>query len=274
MLLPDIGNPFFSELLKGMEESARRHGRAILIGDTGAGDSSADSYAAQLHPRTAEALILLDGKLPFAFDSTARANLLCFLVVAVSERIADVAIPVVGIDNVRAAEEVAALIAAAGHRRVAHIGGPSGNIPSGERARGFEKGAAVAGMTILGVVEGAFSATSGQDAASAILTWSERPTAVFAANDQTAMGAIHGFKAAGLKVPDDISVVGFDDIAFSEMFEPPLTTVRHPRQTMGRAAIDLVASWDDGGPALSRTTILDHQIFDRTSLGPVPFRPG
>ncbi len=272
VLLPDIGNPFFSQLLKGMEEAAREHGRVILIGDTGSDAGLRESYAMQLQARTADALILLDGQLPFAPETAARAHLLRSPVVAVSERVPEASIPYVGIDNEAAARDVAALLAGAGHRRVAHIRGTRGNMLTEERARGFAAGAKTQGLTLLGSVEGHFSIEGGREAALAILGWPDRPTAVFASSDEIAMGAIHAFKSAGLRVPDDLSVIGFDDIDFAAIHEPGLTTVRQPRRAMGRAAVDLIANWTPGSSLVGHDVALDYRIVRRASLGPPPGR--
>lgn len=269
VLLPDIGNPFFSVLLKGIEEAARETGQAVLIGDTAGDPALRERSARQIQARAADALILLDGQVPFRPGSRAREQLLRAPVVAVSERVLEASVPYVGIDNVVAAREVAALLAEAGHRRVAHLGGPGDNILSAERARGFAAGAAAHGLTIVGTVGGRFSIASGRDAAATILSWPERPTAVFAANDEMAMGFADGVKAHGLQVPDDISVVGFDDIAFAELFAPALTTVRQPRHAMGRAAVAMLSGGGPGSGA-GLSLILAHEIIVRGSLAGPP----
>lgn len=265
VLLPDIGNPFFSLVLKGIEEGAREAGQAVLIGDTAGEPALRERSARQIQARAADALILLDGQVPFAVGSRARTRLLRAPVVAVSERVRETAVPYVGIDNVAAAREVAMLLADAGHRHVAHIAGPGGNILSSERAEGFTAGAAARGLSIVGTVEGRFSIDSGREAAEAMLSWPRRPTAVFAASDEMAMGFIAAARARGVSVPEEIAVVGFDDIAFSELFAPALTTVRQPRHAMGRTAADLVVRWDAGRRG---SIILAHDIVIRDSFGP------
>ena len=215
VLLPDIGNPFFSLVLKGIEEGAREGGRVLLIGDTGSDATLADAYAGQLDAGTVDGMILIDGRLPFAPNSPARARLLRAPVVALSERVDDPSIPFVGIDNRAAGREVAHFLADLGHRRLAHIAGPPANGLTALRAQGFADGARERGCDVVGVAEGDWSIDSGQAAAAAILSWPQRPTAVFAANDEMAIGAIHAFAAAGVSVPGGMSVVGFDDIDFA-----------------------------------------------------------
>ena len=270
VLLPDIGNPFFSLVLKGIEAAAREAGRVLLIGDTGSDVSLADRYAGQLDAGTVDGMILLDGRLPFAPSSPARRRLLEAPVVALSERVDDAQIPYVGIDNYAAAYDVANLLADLGHTRLATIAGPAANSLTALRALGFARGARERGCTLVGTAEGDWSIGSGQVAAAAILSWPERPTAVFAANDEMAMGAIHAFTTAGLSVPGDLSVVGFDDIDFAVINAPALTTVRQPRFAMGRAAVELVAARIDGRAVSEPTTILAHETMVRASAGPPP----
>ena len=272
VLLPDIGNPFFSLVLKGIEEAARESGRVLLIGDTGPDGALSENYAGQVEARTVDGMILLDGRLPYRPGSRGRIRIMQSPLVALSERVAAAGIPYVGIDNVAAAREVAAFLADLGHTAVAHIAGPSGSSLTEERARGFAQGARDRGLSLLGSVEGDFSVSSGREAAAAMLRWHKRPTAIFASNDEMAMGAIHAVKAAGLTVPGDLSVVGFDDIGFSEIHAPPLTTVCQPRRAMGRAALELVVARIEGRPLPERTVTLHHELVVRASAGPPPSR--
>ena len=269
VLLPDIGNPFFSLVLKGIEEAAREGGRVLLVGDTGSDATLADSYAGQLDAGTVDGLILIDGRLPFAPGSAARARLVEAPVVALSERVDDPRIPFVGIDNALAARDVAHLLADLGHRHLGHIAGPPVNGLTTLRAEGFAAGARERGCEVLGVVGGDWSIGSGQAAAAAILSWPHRPTAIFAANDEMAIGAIHAFAAAGVSVPGDMSVVGFDDIDFAAVGSPALTTVRQPRFALGRAAVEAVTARIEGSATGERPRILPFERVLRASAGPL-----
>lgn len=268
VLLPDIGNPFFSLVLKGIEEGARESGRVLLIGDTGSDATLADAYAGQLDAGTVDGMILIDGRLPFAPGSPSRARLVRAPVVALSERVDDPAIPFVGIDNRAAGREVAHLLADLGHRSLGHIGGPPANGLTALRAGGFAEGARERGCTVMGTAAGDWSIGSGQAAAAAILSWPLRPTAVFAANDEMAIGAIHAFGSAGVSVPGDMSVIGFDDIDFAAVGSPALTTIRQPRFAMGRAAVDTVTARIEGRASVERARTLPFQCVVRASAGP------
>ncbi len=268
VLLPDIGNPFFSLVLKGIEEGARARGRVLLVGDTGSDATLADAYAGQLDAGTVDGMILIDGRLPFAPGSPSRARLVRAPVVALSERVDDPAIPFVGIDNRAAGRDVAHFLADLGHLQFAHIAGPPANGLTALRAEGFAEGVRERGCAMLGTAAGDWSIGSGQAAAAAILSWPRRPTAVFAANDEMAIGAIHAFASAGISVPGDISVIGFDDIDFAAVGWPALTTVRQPRFAMGRAAVDTVTTRIEGRMSAERVRILPFQRVVRASAGP------
>ena len=123
-------------------------------------------------------------------------------------------------------------------------------------------------MLFRSTAAGDWSIGSGQAAAAAILSWPRRPTAVFAANDEMAIGAIHAFVAAGMSVPGDVSVVGFDDIDFAAVGSPALTTIRQPRFAMGRAAVEAVTARIEGRTSAEGARILPSQRVLRASVGP------
>lgn len=272
VLLPDIGNPFFSVLLKGIEETANSTGRVILIGDTEKDPAHAATYARQLDVQRVDGMILLNGSLPFADTKRGRAAVRSHPIVVVSERIPAADLPTVGIDNVRAGREVIELLARLHHRRIAHIGGPLDNILTGERRQGYWDGLAALGLPRNDelVAYGDFTIESGRLAARRLLSARPRPTAIFASNDEMAIGAIVELKSRGLRVPEDISVIGFDDIEFAGAYDPPLTTVRQPRREMGRAAMALLVDLLEKRRPSEREIVLEHKIIVRASSGPAP----
>jgi len=273
VVVPDIGNPFFSKLLKGVELQARKLAYAVLIGDTEHGAARAEVYARQLEARRADGLILLNGRTPsfagFRVTSNAVPRPLGprYPIVVVSERIPGSPWPTVGIDNVAAAERAVLHLADLGHRRIAHIAGPKGNILTGERRRGYRAALAKSGLPADPdwLVYGDFSIASGRRAARKLLVCPARPTGVFAANDEMAMGAIVEIRAFGLAVPGDVSVVGFDDIEFAEIFDPPLTTVRQPRFEMGQRAMALIGRGLRGEALAAEEVILESEFVVRAS---------
>ena len=268
VLLPDIANPFFSVLLQGIEEQARSHNMAVLIGDTGVDRAIADTYWRRLvDGQRADGIILLNGFLPFPPGKWAVGD---YPMVVVSERIAGVEAPIVGIDNVAAAFDAVGYLARLGHRRVAYISGPADNVLTNERRSGYQKAVEAHDLERFpeAIQPGEFSIRAGRVATARLLAATPRPTAVFAANDEIAIGAIMEAKAQGLRVPDDLSVVGFDDIEMGQICDPPLTTIYQPRREMGRKALETLARLVEAPEKPVGDTLLDHKLVVRDSATP------
>ncbi len=270
VLIPDIGNPFFSVLLQGIEEQARALGLAILIGDTHGDRELAATYARLLDTRRADGMILLNGTVPNRAHDGARLSPQRYPVVAISERIPGADIAMVGINNRAAGFEAVAHLAGLGHRRIAHIMGPADNILTHERAQGYREGVLAHGCDLWpeALQPGAFSIRAGRAAMAKLLDGPAPPTAVFAANDEIAIGAIIEAKARGLHVPRDLSVVGFDDIEYAESYDPALTTINQPRREMGRRAMAMLGELITDPDHRQADVNLEYQLVVRASTAP------
>lgn len=145
------------------------------------------------------------------------------------------------------AAEAARHIAELGHRRIAHIRGPDTFLSAKERLRGFRVGLAEFGLAVDEpyLLTGGYTFESGMSGGEALLSLPEPPTAVFAGNDEMAVGVYQAVRRAGLRVPDDLSIVGFDDSPIAKRIWPTLTTVRLPIRYMGRTAAQLLVSNHD-----------------------------
>ncbi len=270
VLIPDIGNSFFPVLLQGIEERARALGKATLIGDTAGDDELAATYARLLDSRRADGMILLNGNIPYGAAGNSRILTRRHPIVAISERIAAAEIPTVSIDNVAACVDMMSYLAHMGHRRVAHLMGPPDNVLSHERLEGYRKGVEKNGCDIWpgAVRPGGFTIPAGRGAMARLLDERDPPTAVFAANDESAIGAIIEAKARGLNVPRDITIVGFDDIEFAQSYDPPLTTIYQPRREMGRKAMDILGRLLADPRRAQSDAMLDYKLVVRASSAP------
>jgi len=145
------------------------------------------------------------------------------------------------------AAEAARHIAQLGHRRIAHIRGPDTFLSATERYRGFRVGLAEYGLSVdeRHLLRGGYTFESGMDCGEQLLALPQPPTAVFAGNDEMAVGVYQAVRQAGLRVPDDLSIVGFDDASLATRIWPTLTTVRLPIRYMGRTAVQLLVSNHD-----------------------------
>lgn len=275
LLVPDIGNPFFSSILSGIEKGASQAGYNVLIGDTQNDPEREATYAAYLRSNQADAMILLNGRLPAPL-ARAPVNATPPVVIA-CERIPGCALPTVIIDNDQASFVATRHLLDLGHTRIAHISGPSGNILTTDRVGGYRRALKEAGIAPEQslVYRGDFSIDSGIAAGRALLADEKtRPTAVCCASDGMAIGVIVAAKEYGLRIPEDLSVVGFDDIPHAAAYDPPITTVRQPRRRLGEQAIKLLLDRlgsktpfvnNDDGPVIVPT-----ELIIRQSTGPCP----
>ncbi|WP_084327194.1 LacI family DNA-binding transcriptional regulator [Salinarimonas rosea] len=265
VVLPDLENVFFSRILRGIEETLAAAGYGMIIADLGPASPRAGALAAFAR-RQVDGVILLNGRRlgPEAEDMPT---------IALCETIPGAAIPQIAIDNRAAARRVVAHLVGLGHRRIAHLAGPEGNVLEIERAAGYEDGLRDAGLAPdpALVWPGDYTLEAGVAAASRLLpgpgSAPERPTAVFASNDTMAIGLVGALQEAGLAVPDDVSVAGFDDIEFAAMYRPALTTVRQPRRDLGRVAAEAMLARLAGREA-SAEGPLATELVVRASTGP------
>jgi LacI family transcriptional regulator len=159
-----------------------------------------------------------------------------------------------------------------GHRRIAAITGPAGGLATEERLRGYRGAIGAAGVMPAPelVVESDFSVASGRRAAERLLSLAERPTAIFAFNDMTAIGAIQAARAHGLEVPRDLSIVGFDDTFEATLVLPALTTVRQPLAEMCRIAVTQLVRLIERRHVEALHIELETTLVVRDSTGPAP----
>jgi DNA-binding LacI/PurR family transcriptional regulator len=181
----------------------------------------------------------------------------------------DRATPVVAVDQVGGAVAATEHLLELGHRTVWHIGGPPSFLEAGQRVEGWLKALEAAGIAPPPMQAGDWSARSGYELGRRLATVSE-VTAVFAANDQMALGVLRAFNEAGRRVPEDVSLVGFDDIAEAPYFTPPLTTVRQDFMAVGRASLELLLAEMEAPRRGSSRLVVEPELIVRASTAPPP----
>ncbi|TCP34837.1 LacI family DNA-binding transcriptional regulator [Sphingomonas sp. BK235] len=181
--------------------------------------------------------------------------------------------PQVRMDDRAAAREMTELLIALGHRDIAFVGGRAGHSATPLRYAGFEDAMRAAGLAIRPerVLDGDFSFRTGIEGAELLLDTHDRPTAVFATNDEMALGVLVVAMRHGVAVPDALSVVGFDDAPIARMAWPQLTTIRQPKEEMAAAAVELLAAPASDSEA-ARCVELPYALLRRPSSGPAPAR--
>jgi LacI family repressor for deo operon, udp, cdd, tsx, nupC, and nupG len=237
--MPGIGNPFYSTILDAVVTTATARGYGLLV--TGRlGDDPARWLSDYFLSNRADGLLLFDG-----FLDTRRLHAIAgegrvLPLVAAYDELPDPAINSVITDNLQAAERAVQHLCDLGHRRIGHIGGPSRNTFPNERLVGFRKSMFEHRLDVREdwIVPGNYTMASGVAAARHYLSLDELPSAVFSANDEMAIGMISTLRREGIETPRDISVIGFDDIGISQHYFPALTTMRQPREEIGRMAAE------------------------------------
>jgi LacI family transcriptional regulator, repressor for deo operon, udp, cdd, tsx, nupC, and nupG len=265
--VPDISNPFFSLIIQGIEGAAQRAGYTVLLGNTQHEEKHEERYARMLKRKEADGLIFLGHRLPKAAAELVEAMApRCAPVVHGCEYSPSLGVASVHIDNTKAAADAMDHLFTLGHRHIAVITGPLVSPLSRDRLHGVTALARLhqAENEIL-VRHGDFSLESGASIAESVLTRRDCPTAVFCFNDEMAIGVIAVAKRHGFRVPEDLSVVGFDDIRFARHIDPPLTTIAQPMRDIGEGTVRLLLKILNGDEIKPVSVTLPHELTIRSS---------
>ncbi|WP_157831288.1 substrate-binding domain-containing protein, partial [Pseudomonas sp. 43NM1] len=175
--------------------------------------------------------------------------------------------PTISLDNRAAAKAMTEHLISLGHRRIGLIKGPKSSPLTRERVAGYQDALRDAGLTCDPelICHGDFSLQAGDDGAAAMLRLPERPTALFCENDEMAIGALKQIKQQGLRVPEDVSLVGFDDIPFAAYCDPPLTTITQPAEVFGQKAVEMLIALIEKQPIAQRHVVLPFEVTLRAS---------
>jgi len=267
VLLPDLYGEFFSEIIRGIDHAARRIGCQTLISSSHAEPDAVLSAARSMRGR-------IDGLIVMAPEAAAseaiRRIRKRFPLVLLNPRDDVEGCSSISIANHHGAYALVEHLVELGHGTIAMIEGPPGNVDADERSRGFRDGLRDFGLDpdAAPVVPGDFTESSGYRAAAEILRRRPRPDAVFAANDSMAIGLLCALRDAGVDVPGDVAVVGFDDVAIARYLTPPLTTVHVDSYTLGEQAVRLLISpRPSPDPAACRRVVLPAPLVVRHSCG-------
>ncbi len=267
VMVPDISNPFFSLILRGIQEAARADGYAVLLGDTQDDEEREERYALMLKRKEADGLIFLGHRLPKAAAELLRSSPAGLApIVNGCEFSPLLGIPSVHIDNAAAAGEAMDHLYDLGHRRVGIVTGPLVSPLSRDRLRGAtERAAANQAEDSLVVLHGDFTIESGSAAGDQLLAAGEPPTAIFCFNDEMAIGVLGAARRRGLHVPEDLSLVGFDDVRYAAHMNPPLTTIVQPMQQIGEGTVRLLLDILNGRTVAPVSVTLPHRLVIRAS---------
>ncbi len=269
MILPDVANPFFSELLRGVEDVLGAADYAVVFGNSDNDSVKERRYISTFRERRVDGMIAV-----IAADTDAEE--MCALGEEVPMVILDRLIPgwtgdsVVG-DNRAGMALVVEHLLSLGHRRIALVNGDPRLSSARERGEAFKAAMLSRGVQPVAITEGLFTLQSGYEQTARLLSMHPRPTAICTGNDLLALGALSAIMDAGLKVPQDLSLVGYDDIAYARLAYPPLTTVRQPARDMGATAARLILDRLTGVHGVDRRPVqmvLKTELVVRQSTAP------
>jgi LacI family transcriptional regulator len=270
VLIPDLNNPLFPPIVRGLEDRLAAAGYVALIGNTD-GDSAREQLIfEQMRARHVDGFVLATAHV--RNPVLAEAASADVPIVLMNRLAPDYSFSSVSVDNEQGLRMAVAHLAALGHTRIAHIAGPQGVSTGAGRRRGFLEGMRACGLEVdedLIVSANGYTVEEGTRCGRELLGRSTRATAVAVANDMLAVGCYTALDEAGLRCPEDLSLVGFNDMPFIDRLRPPLTTVRFPHYQLGTEAAQLLLERVTGRDRPVKILFLAPELIVRGSTAPV-----
>ncbi|TWY77369.1 amino acid permease [Klebsiella pneumoniae] len=264
VMVSNIANPFCAEVVKGIEEEAEKNGYRILLCNSGSDLARSTSGLQLLSGKMVDGIITMNAlsSLPELTTMIGDAPW-----VQCAEYADTGSISCVGINDVEAAQGAVSRLADSGRRRIALINHDLSYRYARLRERGYKSVLHVHGLAYQQVTYAQdLSAAAGKRAMEQLLSQDEKPDAVFAVSDSLAAGALRAIAQAGLRVPEDIAVIGFDGTELAEVVSPQLTTVEQPSRAIGRTAVSLLMKRIDDPDAAVERVMMDWRVIDRASV--------
>jgi len=269
LTLPDLANPYFAEIARAVEDRGHELGFSLFICSTDNDPEKEESYFSLLTQKRVDGIIVATRTSNELFIKQLVQRKLP--IVLISGELPSLALDTVMVDDYLGGYQAGSHLAELGHRRIAVLAEDMDHISNRERIRGC-----VQAMSDAGIVQdeslirvGGFTLDSGRTAAAALLDVAEPPTALFACNDVLAIAGIQAARERGLKVPDQLSVVGFDNTILAAMIDPSLTTVAQPIQEIGKQAVDLLIQEIRGEKSVKRRAVLLPELIVRHSAAAI-----
>ena len=267
VLILDVANPFFTDMVRGVESTLVEQGYMLVLCST---DDSVDKerrYLRMLEEHRVDGILATPVERDIASLTALRSRGLP--VVLLDRRAPSRSLCSVTVDDARGGELAAGHLLALGHRKIAFVNGPGAIRQCADRLRGIRHALRLAGLepkaALVEVGVRSLTAESGETAVGRLRAAAPDATAVICANDLLALGVLKGFARAGVRVPEDVSLVGYDDVAFSSMLSPPLTSIRQPTVALGATAAALLLEELSGGIHEHRQVVFEPELAARAS---------
>ncbi|MFI6297188.1 LacI family DNA-binding transcriptional regulator [Nonomuraea sp. NPDC050790] len=275
LVLPELGNPIFPALAEVLGGALAQRGFTPVLCTRTAGGLSESDYIEMLLDQHVSGVVFAGGH--YAESDAPHEHYYRLLdvrlpVVLINAATEGLAFPRVSTDDVVAVEQAFGHLASLGHDRIGMVLGPEDHMPSRRKLEAFQAETAKAGMVFdpEAVERGLFSLEGGQAVTTRLVK--KGITGIICASDVLALGAVRAVRRLGMSVPDDVSVVGFDDSAFMNCTNPPLTTVRQPIEAIGRTAVTLLVNQVDGTAGSVEELLFEPELVVRGSTAPLKVR--
>lgn len=268
VVVTNIADPFVAGVVSGIEDMAEQHGYSVFLANSHAEPERELRVVRSFEERRVDGIIVTSSRVG-ALYVPVMERLRVPVVLLNNQHPSEFAHSVL-IDNLGASYEATRHLVELGHRRIAYIGDRLGHQSDTERLTGYRRALEEAAIEFEPVlaVGGDGAPEGGEDAMAQLLSLPQPPTAVFCYNDMTALGAMRRIRSSGLRIPLDLSVVGFDDLYLSQYLEPPLTTVRQPMRQMGRMAMETLLHIFDGPHSTHNLRVEGQLIVRRSTASP------
>ena len=264
VVVPDIENPHFSQSIRVFEEIAYREGFRVLLCNTEDQPEKQQAYLEVLADERVEDSFLV----PFDSDGSEIAHVIDrgMPVVAYDRPVDDPRADAVLADNVEGARRATELLIEAGHRKIGFVSGIAALKPGADRQAGYELALSRHGLEPY-IAPGEFNVDRARDATTALLSHPDRITGLVVGGNLMTIGAQRAIRACGVRVPDDLALVGIDDPWWAELLEPPMTTVAQPVRRMAEAAVNLLFERIAGTRVQPRCVVYGYELRVRQSCG-------
>lgn len=268
LVVTTVDDPFASEVTCGIEQTANDHGYAVFLANSNADPERERKVVQELAERRVDGIIVTSSRVGALYLPLLKE--LNVPIVLVNDQYPGEFVHSVLIENVEGTRAAVEHLIELGHRRIAYVGDRFGYQSDAERLAGYKQALAQAGIEFVAAlaVEGDGRAEAAIEAVNALLALPAPPTAICCYNDMTALGAMRAIHARGLRVPEDISLAGFDDLFFAAYLQPPLTTVRQPMRRMGQMAMENLFKLMSGEESVAQIKV-EAELIVRASTGRV-----
>lgn len=272
VVMPDITNQVNAGIIRAIENEAMQAGYSVLLGDTQNIEARESHYGDMVTSGQADGILVFTPRIPFPVDENRQAFHDLPPLVNSCEEIPDDNINKVLIDNKAGAMAAVNHLISLGHKRIAAIKGPSFTPSTESRLVGYKEALNDAGIVIDDryIITGDYGTDSGVVAMEKLLRLKNRPTAVFCFSDDMAIGAMNTLREYDFKIPEDISIMGFDDISYAKLMSPTLTTIKQPLEDIGRESMRMLLALMKGEQTTCKSITLPFELVIRQSTGPVP----